>query len=75
TKPVVPAILGATLAAFLILVVGLAILFSADAPYVVAANGVVPLDIEMIGRIALEFLRGDTCAAGLTKIIGLDCRF
>ncbi|MDH8131949.1 hypothetical protein QIG86_26705, partial [Klebsiella pneumoniae] len=28
-----------------------------------------------IGRIALEFLRGDTCAAGLTKIIGLDCRF
>lgn len=75
TKPVVPAILGAALAAFLVLIVGLVILFSADAPNVVAANGTVPLNVGMIGRIALEFLRGDTCAAGLTKIIGLDCRF
>ncbi len=75
TKPLVPTILGATLAAFLVLIVGLAILFSADAPYVVGANGIVPLNLQMMGRIALEFLRGDTCVAGLTKVIGLDCRF
>lgn len=73
-KPVMPAILGATLVAFLVLIVGLGILFAADAPYVVAANGTVPLNLQMIGRIVLEFLRGDTCAAGLTKLIGLDCR-
>jgi hypothetical protein len=75
TKPVVPAILGATLVAFLVLIVGLAILFAANAPYVIAANGTVPLDLQMIGRVVLEFFRGDTCAAGLTKILGLDCRF
>lgn len=74
TKPVMATILGATLVACLILITGLAILFAAHAPDVVAANGTVPLNLQMIGRIVLEFLRGDTCAAGLTRIIGLDCR-
>jgi hypothetical protein len=62
------------LAAILTLVAGLAILFSADAPYVAGANGVVPLNLEMLGRITAEFLRGTTCSPGLTKLIGLDCR-
>src|SRR6185312_8506584 len=75
TKSLVPAILGAALAAFLVLIVGLAVLFSAEAPYVVAAHGSVPLNLQMIGQVALEFFRGDTCSPGLTKIIGLDCRF
>ncbi|MGY2939573.1 hypothetical protein ACVWZ6_009175 [Bradyrhizobium sp. GM6.1] len=75
TKPIMPAFLGAILAAILTLVAGLAILFSANAPYVVAANGFVPLDLTMLSRIAAEFFRGDTCSPGLTKLIGLDCRF
>lgn len=74
TKPIMPAILGATFAAVVTLIAGLAILFSAGAPYVVGTNGVVPLNLEMLSRIAAEFLRGDTCSAGLTKLVGLDCR-
>lgn len=75
TKPIMPAILGATLAAVLVLIAGLAILFSVFAPYVVATQGVVPLNLELLGRITAEFFRGDTCSPGLTKLIGLDCRF
>jgi hypothetical protein len=75
TKSLVHAILGSALVAFLVLIVGLAVLFSAEAPYVVAAHGSVPLNLQMIGQIVLEFLRGDTCSPGLTRIIGLDCRF
>lgn len=75
TKPILPAFFSAILAAFLTLAAGLAILFSANAPHVIGANGVVPLNLEMLGRIAAEFFRGDTCSPGLTKLIGLDCRF
>jgi len=75
TKPIMPAFLGAILAAVLTLAAGLAILFSADAPYVIAANGVVPINLKMLGQIAAEFIRGETCSPGLTKVIGLDCRF
>lgn len=75
TKPTMPAILGATLVACLILIAGLAILFSLHAPYVTAAKGNAPLNVQMIGLIVLEFFRGDTCSPGLTKLIGLNCRF
>ncbi len=75
TKPVAPAILGATFAALFALFAGLVLLFAVYPPYVVAAHGIVPLNLQALGRIASEFFLGETCPAGLTKIIGLDCRF
>jgi hypothetical protein len=74
TKPVLPAILGAIYAASFTLIAGFMLLFALYPPEVVAAKGVVPLDPAGIGQIASEFLFGKTCPAGLTKIIGLDCR-
>jgi hypothetical protein len=74
TKPVAPAILGATFAALFALITGLATLFAMYPPDVAAAHRVIPLDLRAFGDIASEFLRGETCPAGLTKIIGLDCR-
>jgi Type IV secretion-system coupling protein DNA-binding domain len=74
TKPAAPAMLGATIAALLTLIAGFTLLFALYPPNVVAAKGVVPLSLHALGQIASEFLVGKTCPAGITKIIGLDCR-
>lgn len=74
TKPVAPAIFGASFAALFVLFAGLAVLFALSPAQVVAAHGVTSLNLQALGQIASEFFGGKTCAPGLMKIIGLDCR-
>ncbi|KAB0678442.1 type IV secretion system DNA-binding domain-containing protein [Aureimonas leprariae] len=74
TKPVASAVLGATLVGSFIFALGLVLLFHVRPPMLPRSYGAVPFDLSDLARFGRRFLMGAECNAGLTKLIGIDCR-
>jgi hypothetical protein len=73
-KPMAPAVFGALLAALVTGALGALLLFYVHPPMVVDKQGVLSLDLAVLGQTALALLRGDMCGVGLAKLLGIACR-